>query len=331
MVLGDNKIILKVENLTKEYNVRKGETIKAVDNVSFEVKKGEILGLLGPNGAGKTSTVKMICSLVKPDGGRILIDDIDNFKHRNKFLSKISAVLEGNRNIYWRLTVRENLEFFASLKGLNPKEIKGEIDYYIDLFNLRDKEKENARNLSRGMQQKLAIAVAMVSQSEVILLDEPTLGLDVKASYEIRELLKKLAKEDGRTIILTTHDMNVVQDVCERVIIINNGKIIAKDKIENLMRLFGVKTYEFTIKGKLGKNQRDELLKTPHLRIEEDKINTSISLDIEDPHTLYDVIDILKKEDAMIESISRRELNFERVFMDILGRSEDLEKEISTM
>jgi ABC-2 type transport system ATP-binding protein len=151
-------------------------------------------------------------------------------------LKRISAVFEGNRNIYWRLTVRENIEFFSALKGVDPKKIKDEINYYIDSFALKDKENEMAKNLSRGMQQKLAIAVAMVSQSDVIVLDEPTLGLDIKTSFEIRGLLKKLSEEDGRTILLTTHDMNVAQDICDRVIIINKGKMIANDRIENLMQ-----------------------------------------------------------------------------------------------
>lgn len=325
--LDDNKTILKVEGLKKVYQVKKGDPINAVNGISFEVKSGEILGLLGPNGAGKTTTVKMICGLIRPNEGRVLIDDVDNMKHRTKALKKLSAVLEGNRNIYWRLTVRENLEFFASIKGVNPKKISNEIDYYIDLFDLKEKEKETARKLSRGMQQKLAIAVAMVSQSQIILLDEPTLGLDVKASYEIRELLKKIAKEDGRTIILTTHDMNVVQDVCDQVIIVNNGKVIAQDNIENLFKLFQVKAYEFKIKGKLTDEQKEGLRKIPYLKVEEKEFEAVLSLNMDDYNVLYEVIDILKQDNSVIEAINRKEINFERVFMEIIGRSEESDSE----
>lgn len=323
--MGKTNIILKVKELHKTYTVRKSDPIKAVEGVSFEVEQGEILGLLGPNGAGKTTTVKMICGLIKPDSGKVVISGEDNSRHRNRALKKLSAVLEGNRNIYWRLTVRENLEFFSALKGLNPKHIQKEIDYYIDLFDLREKANESARKLSRGMQQKLAIAVAMVSQSEVVLLDEPTLGLDVKASYEIRELLKKIAREDGRTIILTTHDMNVVQDICDRVVIINNGKIIVQDKIENLMKLFQVKSYEFKTKGVLADNQKETLLLIPYLKIDEGDVETTISVDLSDQNVLYKVIDTLREGNSVIESINRIEINFEKVFMEIIGRSEESE------
>ncbi len=328
MVSSDS--ILQVANVIKNYSVRKGEPIKAVDNISFEVKKGEILGLLGPNGAGKTTTVKIICSLIRPDSGTILVDGIDNFQHRSKALGKISAVLEGNRNIYWRLTVRENLEFFAALKGYNPKELKKEIDYYIDFFDLKDKEHETANKISRGMKQKLAIAVAMVTNSEIVLLDEPTLGLDVKASYEIRDLLKKIAYEEGRTVILTTHDMNVVQDICERVVIIDKGRIIAEDRIENLMRLFQVKSYKFILKDRLTDEQQNQLLAIPHLTLLETEDATEIELNLENSQTFYQVIDILRiEEDTVIESIDRQEINFEKIFMDILGRSDEDAKDLA--
>ena len=314
--------VLEVSKLSKTYPVRKGQPVKAVDNISFQVKRGEIFGLLGPNGAGKTTTVKMICSLIKPDSGEIKIDGISAWKQRNKALTKISAVLEGNRNIYWRLTVKENLEFFAALKGINPKKIKGKIDFYIELFDLQDKLNETARKLSRGMQQKLAIAVAMIAQSEVVLLDEPTLGLDVKASYEVRDLLKKLAGEDGRTIVLTTHDMNVVQDTCERAIIINHGRIIAQDRVDRLIRLFQVKSYKFVIADKVSQAQKNQLRLVPHLTLHEKERETIIDLNLEDSGVLYQVIKILSQEKSPIESIDRQEINFEKVFMEIINGSE---------
>lgn len=317
----EKNCVLKVSNLSKVYKKGKNETLKAVDSVSFEAYKGEILGVLGANGAGKTTTIKMICSLVKPSEGTVLIGGYDNFKKRSKALRKISAVLEGNRNIYWKLTVRENLEFFTALKGVNPKKVKDKIDYYIEKFDLKEKENEVANNLSRGMQQKLAIAIAMTSQSEVILLDEPTLGLDVKASYDIRNLLKEIAKKENKAIILTTHDMNVVEDICDRVIIINKGRIIAEDKIENLMRLFKIKNYNFVIEGKLTNAQKEALYKIEHLVIEENEENTEMLVNLENSSVFYQVTSILSSENCIIKSIESKELNFEEVFMKILGRS----------
>ncbi|WBW95123.1 ABC transporter ATP-binding protein [Oceanirhabdus sp. W0125-5] len=317
----ENNCILEVNNLSKTYTKGKKEIIKAVDNISFRAYKGEILGLLGANGAGKTTTVKMICSLVKASEGTVLIDGIDNFKKRSKALKKISAVLEGNRNIYWKLTVRENLEFFSALKGIDPKKIQDKIDYYINIFNLKEKEKVIASKLSRGMQQKLAIATALISEAEVILLDEPTLGLDVKASYDIRRMLTEIVKKENKTIILTTHDMNVVEDVCDRVIIVDHGRIIAEDKIENLMRLFNVKSYNFVIEGNLSENQKLELSKINHLEIKESSESTEILINLEDNQLFYKVMSTFGSENSVIKTIESKELNFEEVFIKILGRS----------
>ncbi len=314
----EENILLKVSNITKTYKINKGKSIKAVDDISFSVKKGEIFGLLGPNGAGKTTTVKMICALIRGDSGEILVNGINNVKKRTKALRSISAVLEGNRNIYWRLTVRENLEFFAALKGKNPRKIKDKIDYYIDFFNLREKETETARNLSRGMQQKLAIATALVSGTEIILLDEPTLGLDVKASYEIRDLLKRIAKENGTTIIITTHDMSVVQEICERVIIINNGAIIAEDRVENLLRLFDTKSYRFIVEGKLTSQQEELFEKIDQVVAVEKNNKTEITFNSADTSLFYQIIEVMKAENSIIESISQKEVNFEKVFMEII-------------
>lgn len=187
--------IIEVRGIKKQYTKRKSkEIVTAVNDVSFDVHKGEVLGLLGPNGAGKTSTIKMICGLLKPDEGSIHINGLDIQKNRLRSLKHISAVLEGNRNLYWRLTVRENLEYFAGNRGQSRKEVAPQIEKLLQQFNLKEKEHELVQGLSRGMQQKLAIAVALLANTDVILLDEPTLGLDVEISYELRESLKKSSR-----------------------------------------------------------------------------------------------------------------------------------------
>lgn len=325
------RLMLRVADISKSYPQKNGEPVRAVENVSFAVKPGEIVGFLGPNGAGKTTTVKMICGLIRPDSGRVFVDGIDVWHDRHRALDKLSAVLEGNRNIYWRLTVRENLEFFAALKGKDPNYLQDQINYYLDFFDLVEKSHVEARKLSRGMQQKLAVAVAMVSQSELILLDEPTLGLDVKASYEIRGLLRKIVEQDGRTVILTTHDMNVVQDICERVIIVNQGRIIAEDRVENLLELFNMKVYQIRIKGSLGEEQLTSLALIPDLEIKAGDGCTNLVLRLDNSQVLYDVISILESRQSEIEAIDRQENNFEKVFMEIIqgGGSRDQGSAIS--
>lgn len=312
--------IIEVSHLNKSYRKRrKKEVITAVNDISFTVNKGEILGLLGPNGAGKTSTIKLICGLLIPDSGTILINGKDNQEKRLETLRDISAVLEGNRNLYWRLTVRENLEYFAGNRGLSKNEVSETIEELLDQFHLKDKENELVNRLSRGMQQKLAIAVAMLADSKVILLDEPTLGLDVETGYEVREILKNIVKNKEKTIIISSHDMSVVQDLCERVIIINNGEIISEDKVENLLRLFEIRSYTITL-GNLLSDHQQQLIseKFSHYNYTPDTYQATIEIDLAQGHEIYDLFDILKIEQIPVESIDRSTINFEQVFMKII-------------
>lgn len=312
--------MIRIQSLEKTYAGRKGEPpVKAVDGISFSVPEGELLGLLGPNGAGKTTTVKMLCGLIRPDSGQIFINGKEMTRRRIPALAELSAVLEGNRNIYWRLTAKENLEFFAALKGHSPAKVRLEIDQYLERFSLTDKANVEARKLSRGMQQKLAIAVALVSQSKVLLLDEPTLGLDVQASYEIRQLLKEIVRDQGKTVILTTHDMNVVQDTCERVIIVNEGRVVTDDSVHNLLDLFKVKVYRIVVQGELSPEQSEAFMSMEEVVIEEESPErTAMSVRLEDAQMLYTILGILGSNNSVIESIDQEQNNLERVFLEIV-------------
>jgi len=313
--------MIRVESLTKTYPGRRGAPgVKAVDGISFEVPEGQLVGLLGPNGAGKTTTVKMMCGLIKPDGGRISINGKDMINRRTEALREVSAVLEGNRNIYWRLTCRENLELFAALKGRDPRTLRSEISYYLEIFKLEEKANTEARKLSRGMQQKLATAVALLAGTNVVLLDEPTLGLDVQASYEIRELLKRIAAEQERTVLLTTHDMNVVQDTCQRVIIVNQGRIVADDSVDNLMNLFQAKVYRI-VTGQLSPEQQQALAALPGVAVQPEQPDRwVISVRLEDSQVLYRIFSVLSEHNTEIHTIDQEQNNFERVFLEILER-----------
>lgn len=312
--------IVEVKNLRKTFKKRRSkEIIQAVEDVSFTVQRGEILGLLGTNGAGKTTTIKMICGLLTPDSGTVMVNGIDNQAKRLETLREISAVLEGNRNIYWRLTVRENLEYFAGNRGHSRKEVAGRIEELLAQFHLKDKENELVNRLSRGMQQKLAIAVALLANSEVILLDEPTLGLDVETGYEIRELLKDIVKDQKRTIIMSSHDMGVIQDLCERTVIINNGKLVTDDRVENLLRLFEVRSYTVTLGEPLNAEQLQGLVeKFPVHTYEQDSSKPTIEVELAKSEEIYDLFALLKWNETQIEAIDRSAINFEHVFMEIV-------------
>ncbi|MFB4167798.1 ABC transporter ATP-binding protein [Virgibacillus sp. JSM 102003] len=308
--------IVTVDGIKKSYKKRKSkEEFVAVKGVSFEVGKGEIVGLLGPNGAGKTTTIKTICGLLVPDEGSVTINGFDSVKDRNKALGHISAVLEGNRNLYWRLNVLENMEYFAGNRGVPKKETKKQVDELLNLFQLQDKKYELVNNLSRGMQQKLAICVAMLADTDVILLDEPTLGLDVETGYEVRELLRKIARDQGKTVIISTHDMPVVQDLCQRTIIINDGRVIADERVDQLLRLFETSAYQVNLKEELTAEQWEVLeLKFPIHRWEGLKLEVSF----EQEQDIYDLMEIFKKNQTPIETINRTEINFEQVFRKLV-------------
>jgi len=311
--------VLQVKDLTKLYRRRRAEPVVAVDRVSFSVSKNEVVGLLGPNGAGKTTTIKCIAGLIKPTSGEIWLDGIDAIRRPGKAMERVAALLEGNRNIYWRLTPRENLEFFAGIQGHQVGKVRGYIDELIELFDLKDKERTSARMLSRGMQQKLALACALVRQTEVLLLDEPTLGLDVETSYELRHILKQMGARGERTILLSSHDMHVVQDICERVVIINNGRVVVDDRVRSLMKLFRASAYRFELEGQLA----EELALTlrgrfPLLALSATDHRTYIDADLKDGNELYEVLDILKGGNTQIKSIGHKEPNLEEIFLTIV-------------
>ena len=237
-----------VSELRKSYRTRNGDNglLPAVDGISFSVPRGQILGLLGPNGAGKTTTIKCLCGLIQPDSGRIRVNCKDVVQERSRALKHISAVLEGNRNLYWRLTALENLNYFAGNRGVSPQRSRPGALALLDRFGLADKANTQVNDLSRGMQQKLAIAVALHADTELVLLDEPTLGLDLEAATEVVAHLRQLTGQ-GRTVIISSHDMGVVQELCERVGIVNRGKVVTDDRVSNLLSLFNTLTYQVSL------------------------------------------------------------------------------------
>lgn len=312
--------MLSVKGLHKTYPKKK-EKVKAVSDVSFSLKEGELVGLLGPNGAGKTTIVKMICGLIYPDQGEITAVGYNPWKNRRQTLKNLSAVLEGNRNVYWPLTVWENMEFFAALKGIYPRRVRERIKSLLQMLDLEEKADVTARSLSRGMQQKLALAVALVSDTPLLILDEPTLGLDVESALEIRQMLKDIVKEEGKTVLLTTHDMHLVKAICPRVIIINEGRIVTDDIVDNLLRLFQVKSYKFNVLGTLTSEQEGELARLDQVSvIENGEDKTIIDVSLEEPDRFYMVTDILRRENLLVDSIEKQEVDFEEVFLQIVGR-----------
>ncbi len=238
-----------VEAVTKIFPKRFGrEEVTAVEGVSFALEPGEILGLLGPNGAGKTTTIKMIAGLLRPTRGHIHIGGLDVARERHRAVNRLGAVLEGNRNLHWKLTARENLQYFGCLKGVSR--VDSRADALIERLGLGVHRHKRVGELSRGLQQRVAIAVALLGEPRILLLDEPTLGLDVVAAVEFREIVREIAN-GGCGIVLTTHQMEVAQSLAGRVAIIAKGRLAALDSLELLKRAYRTPGYEVTVRGKL--------------------------------------------------------------------------------
>lgn len=211
--------MLEINNIQKSFNEK-----NVLRGVSFQVKEGEIVCLLGNNGAGKTTIINCILKMIKPDKGTIQLGGKNIQEYRNKeYFSKVSALLESSVNIYDYLTGRQNINYFTGLMNLDKHSPK--IEKYIDEFELRDSIDKPAGEYSRGMQQKLALIIALMSSPKLFLLDEPTLGLDIKSKLSVITILNRIVKEEKMAVILTTHQMEVVEKLNSRILILKDGVV----------------------------------------------------------------------------------------------------------
>jgi len=206
----------------------KKERIMAVDHINVGIKEGELFGVLGPNGAGKTTAIRLLCTLLVPDEGTANVNGFDITKEAEKVRASVGVVTGGERGLYWRLTGRENLLFFAGLYNVPDGVARKRAQELIELVELQDRADDPVEKYSRGMKQRLHIVRGLIHDPPILLLDEPTLGLDPASARVIREFIKeKLQKEQGKTILLTTHYMEEADQLCDRMAIIDYGKIIA--------------------------------------------------------------------------------------------------------
>ncbi len=213
----------------------KRDRFRAVDGIDLVVEPGEIFGLLGPNGAGKTTTMKMLATLLIPTSGTIRVLGIDPLERPREVRARLGAMLSGERSLYWKLTARENLEYFAALYHVPPAETKERIARVLAAVKLTDRADDYVERYSTGMRQRLALARALLPNPPLVVLDEPTVGLDPQASRDLRDRVREL-KAQGRTVLLTTHYMEEADQLCDRVAIIDHGRIVALDTPAALKR-----------------------------------------------------------------------------------------------
>ncbi|MGH4123686.1 MAG: ATP-binding cassette domain-containing protein [Clostridium sp.] len=213
--------MIKVNGLYKKYSKK----VLAVKDLSFSVKAGEVVGLLGENGAGKTTTLRILATILSPTKGTVVIDGYDVKKDSEKVRGSIGALFGGDVALYDRLTARENIEYFGQLYDMKPQELNNRIMNLAEYFQFGDYLDKKASELSRGMKQKIAIARAIVHDPKIMLLDEPTTGLDVVARRLLYNLIAQWSKE-GKTILFSSHSISEIERLCQRVIIINKGQLV---------------------------------------------------------------------------------------------------------
>lgn len=227
------EVVIRTQNLSKVFEAGKKHEVKALDNVSLEIRRGEVFGLLGPNGAGKTTLIRILVGLLTPTEGqaevldRNVTTDIDYIRER-------VALLPQEAGIYERLTARENLIFYGGLYGIPEDVLNERADNLLNIVGLREKENYQVKGFSGGMKRKVLVARALIIEPEIIFMDEPTTGVDTIGARVVRNLLKKLSSERDQTIILTTHDLNEVSELCHRVGILYEGNLVAIGKPSEL-------------------------------------------------------------------------------------------------
>ncbi|MBR0429456.1 MAG: ABC transporter ATP-binding protein [Lachnospiraceae bacterium] len=239
--------MLEICNVQKKYG-KKGELV--LRDVSLTADEGEIIAILGENGSGKTTMLKCILRLLEYENGEILYrKKAINSLHRNKFYKEFSAVLEGNRNLYWYMSAFDNIKYFGRLKKLSDKEIHEAGAHYLKVMGLYEERDKEVSEMSRGMQQKVAIVIALLGHPKIMLLDEPTLGLDVKSKNDLINCLRTLARDEKITILVTSHQMDVIEKLADRLVLLQDGKIAFDGKVMEFKEAYSQENYLIRVKG----------------------------------------------------------------------------------
>jgi ABC-2 type transport system ATP-binding protein len=299
--------IVKSKGLKKYYG-----KVKAVDRIDFTIKKGEVYGFLGPNGAGKTTTLEILEGLRKADAGEVKIFGLDAFKDQQKIKEKIGVQLQAT-SLDEKMKVGEALRLFA---GFYKKQ--ADYNYLLKLVSLEEKEKSLYETISGGQKQRLALALALVNEPELIFLDEPTSGLDPQARHNLWDILIKMKKKN-KTIILTTHYMEEAEKLCDCVAIIDHGKIIAEDTPKNLIDSIKLSSsITFKTKTKIDSNRFCEIEGVSRVFSQNSEYVLHCS---RLQKTLVGVLEMAKKDEFVIEHLSVTRPTLEDVFLELTGRS----------
>jgi ABC-2 type transport system ATP-binding protein len=321
----------RIDSLKGILNIilRKRVFLTALDHVTLRVKKGEVFGLLGPNGAGKTTLIKILSTMILHDEGEAYVNGFDVRREPQHVLRNLQAVIGGGFD--YRLTIRENLRFYAALYGLSAHDTQREINSLLNFVGLTDRANEMYQMLSTGMKRKMMLCKALLLDVPILLFDEPTRGLDPSAAMETRKLMyKKLSRDEGKTVFLSTHNLWEAQEICDRIAILDGGRIIACDSPDDIRRLISPdRIYDITLLNpQFSKNHKkmvNDVKEMDGVKKLVSKDNTDgtiekLTLHLEEKSSFSRVLDVLIAHGLEIGSIDSRETPLEDVFISLTRR-----------
>jgi len=301
--------MIRVNNLSKYFG-----NLKAVQNINFSIKKGEIFGLLGPNGAGKSTIINMMSTLLKSDNGTILIDKND-IQHNLAKCKQLIGVVPQEISLYDEFSAYDNLLFWGSLYNIPKKELKQKIEEILALIGLSDRKNDLVKNYSGGMKRRINIAAALLHKPKVLFMDEPTVGVDPQSRNRIFDIVETLNKQ-GMTIVYTTHYMEEVERLCDRIAIIDSGKIIAKGTKAELQKQSNAKEHIELVLQSNTNLLKSKLQHTFPINIKDNKI--IIECDIN--KDLAAIIALCNTENIVIKDLSLKKINLETIFLSLTGK-----------
>ncbi len=311
-----SEFIINVTNLTKAFG-----SFLAVDNISFDIREGEIFGLLGPNGAGKSTTIRMLSTLTRPTKGTATIGGFDIVKNDNE-VRKLIGIVSEKMIMYNRLTARENLWFFGNLFGMKREDLNKRINELLELVKLTKWEKAQVGTFSTGMKQKMNIIRALLNMPKVLFLDEPTLGLDPQSTVEIRDFIRELNREHDTTVLITTHMMSEADLLCDRIGIMDHAKIVAIDTSSNLKNaISGSNTSILTLEiSNLTPSLLDTVRNLECVETVSQENSSHLKIHAHGQNAFDNVIDAIRSMKGNVVSMQNIQPTLEDVFLHITGR-----------